>query len=317
LPIKHFSIGSRLANAPVSFVTYLEKTFWPHDLAIFYPFPHQLSVWQVSGATILMIVISVIVILMMKRLPYLFVGWIWYMITLLPVIGIIQSGEQAMADRYHYLPSIGIAVALAWGLPSLVQSEKNRRKILFPVAIAVLTIMAVFTWQQCGYWKNSAILFNHVLRVTEDNYLAYNARGITFGEMGQYERAIEDFNTSIALRKDYADAYSNKGFAYHNLGEHQQAIKNYNEAIRLRPDRAIVYYNRALVYTQLGQYLQAFEDYSKAISLKADYVEAYTKRAFVYLKQGYIHSGCQDAKKACELGNCTILEDSNDKGLCR
>ena len=110
---------------------------------------------------------------MIKRLPYLLVGWLWYAITLLPVIGIIQVGEFAMADRYHYLPSIGIAVMLAWGIPLLL-NEDRRKKILFPAAIAFLAFMSILTWQQCEYWKNNIDLCNHALQVTKNNYLAHN-----------------------------------------------------------------------------------------------------------------------------------------------
>jgi hypothetical protein len=117
-------------------VTYLEKTFWPHDLAAFYPFSFQLPSWQVLGAVLLIIVISAAVIVSVKRLPYLFVGWLWYAITLLPVIGIIQIWLYAIADRYHYLPSIGIAVMLAWGIPHLFSREDIRTKILFPMGVS-------------------------------------------------------------------------------------------------------------------------------------------------------------------------------------
>ena len=175
--LKVFSLGSRLANAPVSFMTYLEKTFVPNDMAAFYPFSDQLPAWQVFGTTFLIIVISAAFIVMAKRLPYLFVGWLWYVITLLPVTGIIQISSAApysMADRYHYLPSIGIAVMLAWGIPFLIKHEDTRKKILFPAAIACFAILAVLTWQQCGYWKNSTELFNHALQVTKDNALAHN-----------------------------------------------------------------------------------------------------------------------------------------------
>jgi tetratricopeptide (TPR) repeat protein len=164
------------------------------------------------------------------------VGWFWYLGTLIPVIGLVQVGKQALADRYTYLPSIGIAIMLAWGIPLLFQHEYIRKKILFPAGIACLAIMAVLTWQQCGYWKNSTALFNHALQVTKDNYLAHNARGITYGELGQYQLAIEDFNKAISLKQDYADAYYNRGYAYTNLGQYQRAIEDYNEVIRLKPD---------------------------------------------------------------------------------
>jgi len=130
--VENFPLSSRLFNAPVSFIIYLEKTFWPHNMAVFYPFPSELSIWQIFGALLLIITISLVVIVMLKRLPLILVGWLWYVITILPVIGIIQVGNHAMADRYHYLPSIGIAIMLAWGIPLLINREKIRKYVLFP-----------------------------------------------------------------------------------------------------------------------------------------------------------------------------------------
>jgi tetratricopeptide (TPR) repeat protein len=352
--LKVFSLSSRLANAPVAFVTYLEKTFWPHDMAIFYPFSDQLPVWQVLGATLLIIVISVTVIVMAKRLPYLFVGWLWYAITILPVIGIIQvslATPYSMADRYHYLPSIGIAVILAWGIPFLIKREDTRKKILLPVSIAALSIMAVFTWQQCGYWKNSIELFNHALQVTKNNFVAvenlttalidkgrseeaiehcnrairmnpgeatyYNARGTAYVALGQHQLAIEDFNNAISLDPNYFKAYNNRGLVYAMLGQYQPAIKDFNKAIGLNQDYFKAYNNRGFVYTRLDQYQPAMEDFNKAIDLKKDYTDAYFNRALVYFNQKNIFPGCSNAQKACELGNCKILEAVKAKGYCR
>ena len=145
--LKQISLISRLANAPVAFVTYLEKTFWPHDMAIFYPFSDQIPLWQVLGASLLIILITIAVIVMMKRLPYLFIGWMWFGITIAPVIGIIQVSivaPYAMADRYHYLPSIGLGVMLAWGIPALIKSEAIGKKILFPAGIIFLAIYRLY-----------------------------------------------------------------------------------------------------------------------------------------------------------------------------
>jgi cytochrome c-type biogenesis protein CcmH/NrfG len=310
-----FSLGSRIANAPVSFVTYLEKTFWPHDLAVVYPFSDQLPFWQVMGAALLIIFISVAVIVMVKRLPCFFVGWLWYAITILPVIGIIQVGDP-MADRYIYLPSIGITIMLAWGIPSFIKSEKIRKKILFPVGIVVLSIMAALTWQQCGYWKNSIALFNHALQVTKDNYLAYNARGVIYAKSGQYQQAIEDFTKAIKLQPVYANAYYNRGLAYTNSGQYQRAIEDYNEEIRFQPLYVDAYYYRGNAYTNFGQYQRAIEDYDTVIRLNPDYAEAYNNRGVVYFMQGDNKLGCRDAQKACELGKCRILEMAKGKGYC-
>jgi tetratricopeptide (TPR) repeat protein len=308
-------LGSRFANAPVSFVTYLEKTFWPHDLALFYPFSEQLPVWQVLGATLLIIVISIAVIAAVKRLPYLFVGWLWYAVTLLPVIGIVRVGVHAMADRYTYLPSIGIAIMLAWGIPLLFQ-RKDIRKILFPAGIAFLTVLAVLTWHQCGYWKNSVTLFNHALQVTKNNYITHNnLASVLLGE-GKVEEAIEHYNEAIRIKSDEAYPYFGRGLAYFRLGQQQRAIEDYNEAILLKPDFIEAYKSRGEVYAKIGQYQPAIEDFNKTISLNQDYSDAYINRGVIYLNQQNYQLGCLDAQKACDLGNCKILEMAKAKGDC-
>jgi protein O-mannosyl-transferase len=215
--LKKFSLISRLANASVAFVTYLEKTFWPHDMAVFYPYSDQIPLWQVLGASLLILLISVAVIVMMKRLPYLFAGWLWYAITIVPVIGIIQvsaAAPYAMADRYHYLPSIGLAVMMAWGIPALIKSEEIRNLFLLPVGISVLAVLAVLSWQQCAYWKNDFELFNHALRVTKDNYIAHMNLGIDLSDKRKFGEAIVQYNQAIRIKPDYVDAYNNRGYNY-------------------------------------------------------------------------------------------------------
>ncbi|MCX5848919.1 MAG: tetratricopeptide repeat protein [Deltaproteobacteria bacterium] len=278
-----FPLFSRIANALVSFVTYLEKTFWPHDLAVFYPFLGHFPFWQVLGSVLLILVISAAVIVMVKRLPYLFFGWLWFAATIFPVIGVIQVGGFSMADRYTYIPLIGIFVMLAWGIPALIKREETRKKILFPAAIAVLTILAVLSWKQCGYWENSIYLLNHSLRVTKYNYLAHNNLASALLEKGKTQEAIYHYDQSIIIAPDYVLAYNNKGVIYAKCGQYQLAIENFNEAIRRKPD----------------------------------YANAYNNRGKVYLNHGDIVSGCSDARKACELGNCSTLYAAAGKGLCR
>ncbi|HUN54675.1 MAG TPA: tetratricopeptide repeat protein [Smithella sp.] len=316
-PERGFSFVSRLANAPVSFMSYLGKIFWPHDLSIFYPFTDQLPLLQVWGCLLLIIVISVLVILMMKKLPYLFVGWLWYAITLLPVIKIIQVGNDAMADRYTYLPSIGIAIALSWGVPFLFKKEDTRKRFLFPAGTAILAIFAILTWQQCGYWKNSIELFSHALQVTKDNYLAHNNIGFALVTEGRIEEAIDHYNKAIVIKQNSADNYNNRGAAFDKLGQHQRAIEDYDRAIDLKPDYAEAYFNRGNVYGELGKYQQAVENYNHAILLKPDYLQAYGNRAVAYLNQGNMEAGCSDAQKVCAWGDCRLLEIARGRRDCR
>jgi tetratricopeptide (TPR) repeat protein len=317
--VKHyqFPLGPRLANAPVSFMTYLEKAFVPNYMAVFYPFSFQLPAWQVWGSVFLILFISVVVIISMRRLPYLFTGWLWYAITLLPVIGIIPVGGFSMADRFTYLPLIGITVMLAWGIPPLIKSEDMRKKILFPASMAFLAILTFLTWQQCGYWKNSIDLFNHTLQVTKHNYLAHIDLGSALFDEGKTEDAIAHYSEAISIMPNIILSYNNRGIAYAKLGQHQRAFEDFNKAISLKSDDADVYINRGFAYTQLGQYQRAIEDFNEAIRLKPDYAKAYNNRALVYFNQKNIFSGCSNAQKACALGSCKILEDAKGKGLCR
>ena len=312
-----YPLGLRIANASVSFVTYLTKTFWPQDLAIFYPFPNDIPLWQVLGATILIIVISAFVIIMLKRLPYLFAGWLWFAITMAPVIGIIQINSQAMADRYHYLPSVGIAVILAWGLPLLFSRDDTRRKILFPAAIASLLILSVLTWQQCGYWKNSVTIFQHALLVTKNNYLAHSNLASALAEEGKLNEAIDHYNEAIRIIPHCAEHYYNRGLAYVTLGQHKKAIDDFNQAVNMKPDYFEAYLNKGAACGVLGQYQPAIDNFSEAIRLQPDYIYAYYNRGFAYFMQGRNKSGCSDLEKVCELGNCQALDLAKSRNLCR
>jgi hypothetical protein len=232
-PIEHFPLSSRIANALVSIVSYMQKTFWPNDMVYFYPFPVQSPVLPAIAASLLIIIFSAAVIVWAKRMPYLLVGWLWYLITLLPVIGIIQIGEYAMADRYHYLPSIGIAFMLAWGMPLLFRREDLGKKVLLPAGIAVLTIMAILSWRQCGYWKNSFELNRHILQITKDGAFAHNLRGVNYCELGQYQPAIDEFNKAIRLAPDYASAYNNRGVIYFMQGNKELGCRDAKKACAL------------------------------------------------------------------------------------
>ncbi len=310
------SFLTRIMNAITSYVSYLVKTFWPVNLAVFYPYQFSFPFWQILTSCFILIGITIVVIYAIKKLPFLFVGWFWYLGTLIPVIGLVQVASQAMADRYTYLPSIGIAIMLAWGIPLfLFQKLEIRKKILFSVAIAFLCMFAVSTWMQCGYWKNSLTLFNHALQVTKDNYMAHNNFGLALFAEGKIKEAIEHYNKAIYLNPGHAaEFYTNRGIAYANLGQHQRSIEDYNEAIRLKPDLVAACNNRGFAYSMFGQYQRAIKDLNKAILLQPDNALAYKNRGSVYLSQGNNELGCRDAQMACALGHCELLEGAKGRG---
>ena len=272
---KGFSLSSRMANAPVSFVAYLEKTFWPHDLAVFYPFSDQLPVWQVLGSTLLIIVVSAVVIVTVKRMPYLFVGWLWYAITLLPVIGIVQVGKHAMADRYTYLPLIGISIMLAWGIPSLIKHEETQKIVLFPAGVVSLAVLSFLTWQQCGYWKNSTTLFSHTLKVTKNNDLAHYNLGLAMKDQGKMEEALNEFRKTINIKPSCGDAHNNMGIVFEmHFKKNSEAIYHYRQALQIDSNNPGTHFNLGIALAKNGEVKEAIENFRLAINLKPDYEEA-------------------------------------------
>jgi protein O-mannosyl-transferase len=311
----------RLENALVAFVTYLEKILWPHDIHFWHIFSDQLLLWQVLGSFMLILFISMAVMMTMKRRPYLFVGWFWYAIAILPVTGIIKYGVMFMHEHYTYLPSIGIGIMLAWGVPLLFPGSNMRKKILFPAGIIVLAIMAVISWQQCSYWKNSITLFSHAIKISSGDDLAMEhlQLGRFLFTEGKTEKAIEHFNEVVALKSYYADTlvYNDRGIAYAKLGQYQRAIEDFNKAISISSANIYSYNCRGIVYAKLGQDQRAIDDFNTAVRLNPDYADAYHNRAFFYLNQKNNFLFCGNARKACMLGNCKILKAAHADGYCR
>jgi len=312
---KSFSVMSRLANAPVAFVTYLVKTFWPHNMAIFYPFPSHIPAWQIVGSVLLIITMTAAVMVTVKRLPHLFVGWFWFIITIAPVIGILQIGDFAMADRYHYLPSIGIGVMLAWGIPHVIKREVLRKYILLPVALVFLASLAFLAWQQCAYWRNNIELWNHAIQATQDNYMAHNNLASALLEKGETEKAMHHYHKAIDINH-YPAAYYNIGIIYYRLEQYQQSIDYFKKAIHEKADYAAAYFNLGIIYQTLGLQQHALEQYNEATHLLPGHANAYNNKALIYLKAGNNFQGCANAQKACKLGNCQTLIWATGKKIC-
>lgn len=302
----------RITNAPVSFITYLGKIFWPNDLVFIYPMSEQISFWPTMGALSLILAISAFVILAVKRLPYLFVGWLWYAITILPSLGIINIGLYWMHDLYTYLPSIGITIMLAWGIPHLLRNEYFRKKISLLTVMACLVIMIFLTWRQCGYWKNSITLFNHSLQITKDNALAHYNFGLALFAEGKIKEAINQYDKAIQINSNVV-VYFNRGCAYANIGKYNNAIDDFTKAINLNPDYKY-YYNRGNAYAQIGQFKNAIDDFNNVIRLKPDYSDAYNNRGNIYGQQGQYQSAIEDFNKVIDI-NPDHSKAYNNRGL--
>jgi len=222
----------RAANAFLSYARYIGKLFWPQNLAVFYPFDaDSLAFWQAAMCVLLLLVISIFVIRFGRNRKYLSVGWFWFVGTLVPVVGFVQIGLQALADRYTYIPYIGLFIMIAWGLPELLSKWPQRKNALGLLMVISLTALGICTHQQVSFWNNNFTLFSHAIEVTQNNYIAHNNRGVAYDVIGRYEDAIEDYKQAIRIKPDLAEAHYNLGVAYHSLGRYQDAIEAYQQAI--------------------------------------------------------------------------------------
>jgi tetratricopeptide (TPR) repeat protein len=223
--------------------------------------------WQVLGSVFLLIVITLLVIWRAKKNPYLVTGWLWYLGTLVPVIGIVQAGAQAMADRYTYIPLIGLFIMVAWAVPDILKKCKYQKEILLTLSALSIICLSIITWIQVGYWQNSITLFNHSLKITDNNFFIYTNRGVAYNGLGKYSQAIDDCSRAIEINPGYALAYTNRGIVYSNLGNYKQAIDDYSRAIEIKPGFALSYINRSIAYLSLGKNNLAVNDLKTAAIL--------------------------------------------------
>jgi len=307
----------RLANAPVALVTYLKKAFLPYDLAIFYPFPPEVPVHQVVIASVVLVVISVAAAVWAKKRPFLLAGWLWYLLTILPVLGIIQVSERAFSDNYTYLPLIGITMMLVWGAASLLPDQVLRRKILFPAALIIIFVLSWLSWRQCALWKNSFTVFRHAARVTKNNLLAHTNLASALSLQGKNEEAIYHYSEVIRINPYLPEGFYNRATTYGEMGRSDLAMEDFKKAIALKPDYVDAHYNLGTLYAKTGRYNDAIKKYNEAIRINPDYVLAYYSRGLAYLLEGKNDLGCRDALRACALGRCELLDTYRGKGVCR
>jgi Flp pilus assembly protein TadD len=270
-------LGARLGNAVISGAVYLGKTIWPTRLAVFYPMPAKQPAWQVIAAGLVLAGITVLALGLIRTRPYLAVGWFWYLITILPVIGIIQVGEQARADRYTYIPGIGLSLMLAWGGAEAWRRWPKARPAGSVLCGAACMACVALTWRQVAYWENSVTLFQHAIQVTDNNAIAHGCLGEAWRAEGLYDEALSEYQKAIAINPRYAPALTNQGALLGRLGRIDEALASLTEAVRFAPDnaQAPARYGLGMVLAIQGHLKAAQEQFEVAILLKPDYVEAH------------------------------------------
>lgn len=281
----------RIANALVAYVSYIEKTIWPHDLAVFYPHPHpgqSLPVWQVAGAGLLLLSITVLVLRTVRRHPYLTTGWLWYLGTLVPVIGLVQVGAHAMADRYTYAPLIGLFIIMAWGLDDILTTWPHQRTAIASATGLLLLSFMICSSFQIRHWKNSTTLFQHTLNVTTNNWLAHNNMGNALAREGKFDRAIIHYSKALEIKPNYPRAHNNLGIALAQKGKTDEAIAHYAVALRVKPDLAAAHYNLGNALAQQRKLENAIAHYVEALHTAPDFAEVHNNLGMVLAQQGKI-----------------------------
>ena len=277
----------RLANALVSYVQYIEKMIWPKNLAIFYPFPDTLPIWQVFGAGLFLVSISFLVLLNFRKKPYLCIGWLWFLGTLIPVIGLKQAGLwPAMADRWAYVPLIGIFLIISWGIPELVSKWRHKKIGLALAATVLLLILMTVTWLQVRCWTNSVSLFKNAFEVTANSYIVHFKLGEALTETDKTEEAISHYREVLRLKPGYAHAHHNLGVILEDQGRTNEAMNHYIAALKINPKLERTHNNLGGILNSKGERDKAVKHYFYALRLNNDFAEAYNNIGVVLALKG-------------------------------
>jgi tetratricopeptide (TPR) repeat protein len=303
----------RLNNSFVSYVTYIWQMLWPARLAVFYPHPNdRLPLLEVTAAIAFLVGVSLLVTYLRRTKPYLVTGWFWYLGMLVPVIGFVQVGEQAHADRYTYLPQIGLYIMIAWTVSDLLLESTSRghRALVGVVAAIAIVSLGVRGLGQASYWKNSETLWNHTLAVTGENDVAHNNLGFLFLRSGELDNAISEFQAALDIRSRNNETHYSLGAALiqNNLGNAfarkrlwDEAIDHLQEAVRLRPDYADAYFNLGSVLFQQGRIDQAIAQWQKALVIRPHDAEAHRNVASALRKQGNVKEAIAEYEQALNI----------------
>jgi Flp pilus assembly protein TadD len=297
--VEEFSFWHRLGNTLISYATYLRKMVWPDDLAIFYPHSATLSAGPILVSFLIILGISVIAVLPLRSRPYMLIGWCWFLGTLVPVIGLVQVGEQALADRYSYIPLVGIFIAMTWWIGDLL-ARQNRLIKAIP-AIVALAACALLTWRQSHVWQNNQTLFTHALAVTEKNYIAHNHLATDFIRKNQILEAREHLVRAVEYRPTFADALVNLGTIIAEEGNLAEAESLFSKAVTFAPQFEEAHYNLANLLKAEGQFTRAIQHYEEVLRSNPENGDAHSALGFIYANSGNMDLALTHFTKAAQL----------------
>ncbi|RJQ54894.1 MAG: tetratricopeptide repeat protein [Desulfobacteraceae bacterium] len=300
IPVAAYPVAARVANALVSYGMYIFKTVWPSNLAVFYPLQEAIDLRQVGCAAILLTAVTLWVVKAARQKPYAIVGWLWFAGTLVPVAGLVQAGSQAMADRYMYLPIIGLAIGACWGCPAF-SADRKFGKALFAVSASAVALFSTITWIQTGYWKDSITLFSHTAAATSENYLAHNNLGLALKESGNIRGAFIHYSESLRIDPEYAIARINLGNVFAEKGDLEGAAYHYRMALEADRKDSRAYKNLGGLLVRMGKPEEAASFLRKAIELDPSHPDAHSDLGVALALRGRIPEAIPHFKEALRL----------------
>jgi tetratricopeptide (TPR) repeat protein len=294
-------VPARISNALVAYVVYIRQMFWPAGLAVFYPHPEsRLPVWEISLALILLVGVTAAAFVFRKQAPYFVTGWLWYLGMLVPVIGLVQVGWQGHADRYTYLPQIGLYIAVTWAVADLIRSWRFQRMALSAAALVVVGVLSWRGWLQTSYWRNSETLFTHALAVTTNNDVALNNLGIIFLDKGQLDDAISKLQAAIDLRPENAPAHDNLAKALLKKGQVAEAMVHYRKFLELEPANVEARNTLGTALIQQGHIREAIDQWQEVLAIQPENGNAASNLAWVFAT--CTDDSIRDGARAAQLG---------------
>lgn len=314
MPMTSLPVSIRLTHSLIAYVAYLRKMIWPIDLAVFYPHPLMSPVWKIIACGLFLCAVSIVAWRLRQRSPYFIVGWLWYLGTLVPVIGIVQVGRQGMADRYAYLPLIGIFILLSWGIRQWAESYRNLRPVIWAPIVFMVVMNIGLSRNQVGYWANSVTLYEHALSVTQENALAHNNLGMALTDRGYIHRAISHYREAIRLRPDDDQAVNNLASAVMKAGKTDAAIALYQQALRIHPKSAMAHNNLAAALEEKGRVNEARMHYNMAIRMDPENAKAHYNFGSLLARKGQSQTAIEHFKKAVAI-NPFFADAHNNLGI--
>jgi Flp pilus assembly protein TadD len=294
-------LAVRMENALVSYAVYVAKLFWPSGLAALYPLQRSIPGWQIGVSILVLSAISFCVIRVGRQYSYVPVGWLWYVGTLVPVIGFIQVGSQSMADRYTYVPAIGLFIVVAWAIPDMISSLKQRNLLCGIAAAVVLAGCAIVAHQQTTYWQSSITLWTHTVEVTKENYQAHNFLGEAYTGVGKRQEAAAHFVEALRINPDFPYAHNGLGNLLDTQGKSAEAMEHYSAAVRLKSDFPEAQNNLANALLNQGKTSEAIVHYTEAVRLSPDMPEPHNNFGNALSQQGKVDEAIHEYLESVRL----------------